>query len=247
MTKITAIIPCFNEEENIQGAIDSVNWADEIIVVDSYSTDQTKTIALSNKKVTWLEHEYTNSASQKNWTIPQAKHDWIFLLDADERCTEALRKEIQACLNNASRFSAYWIFRQNYFMGKKLQYIWSNDRVIRLFKKDECRYQNLNVHAEIETDGAIGQLQYKIDHDSFKNLDHYKEKLERYAQWSAKDYVKKTVKVGFFHLYVKPAFRFIKHYILELGILDGKEGFLISKLMAGAVRRRYEIIKEIQT
>ncbi len=247
MKKITAIIPCFNEEENIQGAIDSVLWADEIIVVDSFSTDQTKSIALSNKQIKWLEHEYKNSASQKNWTIPQAKHEWIFLLDADERCTSELRMEIQEELKRDTKHSAFWIFRQNYFMGKKLNYIWGNDRVIRLFKKSACRYQDLHVHAEIETNGSVGQLQHKIDHDSFKNIDHYKEKLERYAQWSAKDYVKKTVKVGFFHMHLKPAFRFLKHYVFELGILDGKEGFIISSLMAGAVRRRYEIIREIQS
>jgi glycosyltransferase involved in cell wall biosynthesis len=96
MLKITAIIPTFNEEAHISAAIQSVDWADEIIVVDSFSTDKTPELAKKNSRVKFIQHEYVNSASQKNWIIPQATHEWIFLLDADERVTLALREELKS-------------------------------------------------------------------------------------------------------------------------------------------------------
>ena len=121
MEKITAIIPTFNEQHNIKAAIDSVSWADEIIVVDSFSTDETVKIA-KEKGVRLLQREYGNSASQKNWTIPQAKFDWVFLLDADERVTENLKLEIKTLLETSIKKDAYWINRDNFFMKKKIRF-----------------------------------------------------------------------------------------------------------------------------
>lgn len=133
--KITAIIPTFNEEDNISGAIESCSFADEIIVVDSFSTDNTVKIAKTYNNVKVLEHEYIHSAAQKNWTIPQASYEWIFLLDADERTSPVLINEIKNTIINPS-CSAYWIPRSNVFMDKKLKYAWRGDAVIRLFKRD---------------------------------------------------------------------------------------------------------------
>ena len=245
MPKITAIIPTFNEEAHINAALDSVSWADEIIVVDSFSTDRTPALVRENNRVRFVQHEYVNSATQKNWIIPQAKNEWIFLLDADERVTKALRSELQAFQgrNESIAESAYWISRKNFFLGQRLNHIWKGDAVIRLFHRDQCRYQDLAVHAEIETKGKIGRLKGSLEHHSFLTMERYLEKLERYAHWSARDYDKRTGRIGFYQLWLKPAYRFCKHYILELGFLDGKAGYTISKLMARGVRRRYEIIQ----
>ena len=244
MKKISAIIPTFNEEAHIDEALKSVSWADEIIVVDSFSTDRTPQIVAAHPHVRFIQHEYVNSATQKNWIIPQASHPWIFLLDADERVTEGLRTEIEGWKKLDDENDAFWIKRQNFFLGKKLNFIWKGDAVIRLFKRDTCRYEDLAVHAEITTSGKVGQLNGKIEHHSFLTLEHYQNKMERYAQWSATDYEQKTKHVGLYHLWIKPAYRFFKHYILELGILDGKAGLAISKFMAWGVRRRYQIILE---
>jgi len=119
MLKITAIIPTFNEQDHILQAIESVSWADEIIVVDSYSTDKTVELALE-KKVKIIKREYQYSASQKNWAIPQAANDWIFLLDADERLSISLKDEILKWKTSTPKYNAYWIRRINHFMGKKL-------------------------------------------------------------------------------------------------------------------------------
>ncbi len=230
MEKISAIIPSFNEEHNIEDAIKSCLFADEIIVVDSFSTDRTKEIIKKFPNVKLLEHEYIHSAAQKNWTIPQASFDWIFLLDADERTTPELIKEIQETVESDSEPVAYWIGRDNYFMDKKLNHIWKGDAVIRLFRKSKCRYEDKNVHAEVLAQGTISKLNKRLIHDTYKGkgLEVHLLKGQRYTTWAALDRVNKIKKVTLYHLLVKPFFAFLKRYLLERGCLDGKPGFIIS-------------------
>ena len=230
MEKITAIIPCFNEEHNIKSAIESCLFADEIICVDSFSTDKTTEIIKSYPQVTLLEHEYIHSAAQKNWTIPNAKHDWIFLLDADETTNKKLIDEIKSTIASNPKEVAFWIGRDNYFMDQKLNFVWKGDAVIRLFRKSKCKYEDKHVHAEILAEGPIGRLKQKLAHDTYKGkgLEAHLLKGQRYTTWAAMDRVKKIKKVTFYHLLIKPIFAFLKRYILQLGILDGKPGFIIS-------------------
>ncbi len=239
MRKVTAIIPAFNEESNIEMAIRSVLWADEVMVVDSFSTDRTVEIA-RRMGCRILQHEYENSAAQKNWAIPQAANEWIFILDADEACPGPLAEEIGAVLEKGTTHSGFWIHRSNHFMGKRIRFCgWQNDRVIRLFRRDDCEYQDLRVHAEIVTEGSVGKLKNRIDHFTYRHYRQYAEKFERYTTWSAKDRLKRTGKVTLYHLMLKPAFRFIRQYILKLGILDGKVGFILCYMAAYSVFLRY--------
>ena len=241
MQKVSAIIPCYNEEHNIEAAIDSVKWADEIIIVDSFSTDKTAELA-KKQGVKFIQHEYENSAAQKNWIIPQATYNWVFLLDADERVTPELQKEIQSVLAQGSmKEDGFWLYRSNDFMGKRLRYSgWQGDKVVRLFKRS-CRYENKRVHAEIITkNGLFGELNQKLLHNTYVGFDHYIDKLNRYAWWQANDlFVKKKRSVTPYHLLVKPAARFTKHYMIQKGFLDGFPGFVISALQAYAVATRY--------
>ncbi|MEE2700473.1 MAG: glycosyltransferase family 2 protein [Bacteroidota bacterium] len=244
MEKLTAIIPTENEEHNIVATIKSVEFANEIIVVDSFSKDKTVELATPLAD-TILQREYENSASQKNWAIPQAKYKWILLLDADERVTPELKKEVIEIINSNSRISGFWIKRENYFMGKKVRFSgWRKDKVIRLFKRDECKYENKHVHAEIISDGEISILKNKLIHNTFISKEAYLRKLERYAKWQAKDYDKKLKRVTLFHTLIKPFVRFLKHYIFQLGILDGYVGFIISLYQAKSVKLRYKYLKE---
>ncbi len=227
MQQITAIIPTGNEEHNIEAAIDSVQFADEILVVDSFSTDKTVELAKA-KNARIIQREYGNSASQKNWAIPQATHDWIILVDADERINERMQQEIKDTLKNP-KHNAYWLKRQNYFMGQKLNYSgWQGDKVIRLFKRDSCSYQEKNVHSEVIVNGTTGQLKNKLDHYTYKDLEHYLEKSNRYSTWGAYDRIEKTKNVTAYHFIVKPFAGFFKKYIIQLGILDGKVGLIIA-------------------
>ncbi len=239
MPKISAIIPAFNEEANIEAALLSVQFADEIIVVDSFSTDKTLEIAKKyNAKI--LQREYENSASQKNWAIPQAAHEWIVLLDADEVLPKELQTEIISTLNKEPKEVAFWMYRTNQFMGRQLKYSgWQRDRVIRLFRKSKCKYEDKKVHAEVLADGPVGRLTHKIEHNTYKGFDHYVEKLNRYAWWQARDYEPKMGRITLFHILIKPWFRFFKHYVVEKGFLDGFPGFMISVLQGYAVLTRY--------
>lgn len=237
--KLTGIVPTGNEEENIDGVLSSLSFVDELMVVDSLSKDNTVEKAKKYTSVI-LEREYGYSASQKNWAIPQASHEWILLVDADERVTPELQKEVLEVINSNPKEVAFWIGRSNDFMGKRLRYSgWQGDKVIRLFKRDFCKYEDKQVHAEIIADGKVGELKNKLLHNTYKGLDHHIQKLNRYAEWQANDYLSRTKKLGVYHFFVKPAFRFYKHYFRGLGFLDGLPGLVVSALASYAVFMRY--------
>ena len=238
--RVTAIIPTFNEEIHIEEAIKSVSFADEIIVIDSYSTDNT--VALIKKhKVTLIQRVFDDFSSQKNYAIDLAKHNWIFVLDADERVTEALREEIlQTLLNKEEKPVAYWIYRSTIFMNRKIKYSgWQNDKVIRLFNKEYCKYNGKLVHDEIAADGQVGFLKNKIEHYSYKNFDTAILKRNKYAQLQAETLYKKGVTPNVFHFLIKPPFRFFKHYIIRRGFLDGFQVFIIAFIYFYTVFVRY--------
>ncbi len=240
MHKLTAIIPVGNEIHNIEDVIASVDFADEILVVDSLSTDGTfeKAKALGVKVI---RREYKYSASQKNWAIPQAKNQWILLVDADERVTPELQQEIIAILKNPPEdIVAYWIGRNNHFMGEHVKYSgWRNDSVIRLFKRDFCKYQDKHVHAEIIADGDVGRLKQKFYHNTYITFDKYIEKMNRYSWWQAKDYDKKTGNLTPYHFVIKPFWGFFKHYILQSGFRDGVVGLTIGYIQGYVIFMRY--------
>ncbi|MBL4752757.1 MAG: glycosyltransferase family 2 protein [Flavobacteriales bacterium] len=238
MQKLTVIIPCKNESHNMDDVLQTVQWADEILVVDSFSTDDTLAIA---RKYTdrILEHEYKNSAAQKNWAIPRATHEWILLVDADERVSQELQDEIKELLGGEPKHNAYWMKRDNYFMGKHVKYGGMvGDRVIRLFTKS-ARYEERNVHAEIMIDGSVGELKGKLKHNSYKDLGHYVDKINRYTKWSAMDKDAATGRIGLFHILIKPGFKFFQFYILKRGFLDGFVGLVLASLSAYTILLRY--------
>ncbi|MGB5981872.1 MAG: glycosyltransferase family 2 protein [Nonlabens sp.] len=238
---LSAIIPSYNESHNIVEVLKSVDFCDEVILVDSNSTDGT--IELAKPFITkLLTREYEHSASQKNWAIPQAKHEWILLVDADERVTPALREEILNLLPQIDdeNHVGYWVGRKNFFMGKQVHYSgWKNDKVIRLFKKSKCRYVDKHVHSEIVADGTVGWLENKLLHYKYVNIDHHVVKLQRYASLQARDFDKKVGKITAFHVVVKPFWGFFKHYVLQRGFLDGFVGFAIAYLRSYGIFMRY--------
>ncbi|MEE2953558.1 MAG: glycosyltransferase family 2 protein [Bacteroidota bacterium] len=246
MKKLTAIITCMNEEHNIVNVIKSVDFADEIMIVDSFSTDNTMKLA-EPLATTILQRKYDSPALQKNWAIPQAQHKWIILLDADERVSPKLKAEIQETLKSEIVFDCFWIKRENYFLNKKVRFSgWQGDKVIRLFNRDKCRYENKKVHEEIIQNGKVGKLKNKLIHNTFVSKQAYLKKIKRYAKWQAEDYNKKTKYITFYHTAIKPIIRFLKHYILHLGIFDGYVGIIIAKYQAKAVKLRYEYLKELR-
>jgi glycosyltransferase involved in cell wall biosynthesis len=232
-TRLSVIIPSYNEENNIRECLESVTWADEILVVDSFSTDKTLEIAREYTDRI-LQHEYINSAAQKNWTIPQARHDWVLIVDSDERVTPELCNEITDLLGHAPLKDGYWIRRKNFLFGKEIRHSgWGSDSVLRLFRKDLGRYQEKRVHAEVELKNTE-MLGGYLEHISVSSLTDWVNKINRYSSWKARDKYERGTTAPILHMVLRPPMRFIKDYILRLGLLDGWRGFLISTLSAFA-------------
>lgn len=245
--KITVIIPTRNEERNLPACLDSVAWADEVFVVDSFSTDATPRIA-AERGVRFVQHEYVNSATQKNWAIPQATHPWVLIVDADERVTPELRGEILTILASPHPRDGYDIGRANHFLGRPVRFSgWQNDSCLRLFRRDKGRYQDRHVHADVEIQGGrVGRLHNKLLHYTFTSYDQYMRKFDQYTSWAARDRATRTPVVRWYHLTLRPAGRFFKQYFLKLGILDGKAGLIISTMAAFSVFLKYAKLWEIR-
>lgn len=239
MEKITALIIAFNEEEMLPGCLDSAAWADEILVVDSFSTDRTVEIARS-RGARVLQNPFTTHARQKNWAIPQASHEWLIILDADERATDELRDEIRAQLENGPDCDGYAVYRRSYFFGREIRHCgWDRDKVIRFVRRDRARYVDVSVHEEIEVDGKMGHLRGKILHFTYRDFDQLMEKLGRYTSLSAEDLHRRGKRPGTVNLTLRPLWRFAKMYLLRRGFLDGKAGLILCGLSACYVFVKY--------
>lgn len=244
--RLTILIPTFNEERNIREAIECSRWADEVLVVDSFSTDQTVSIARElGARV--LEHEYVNSATQKNWAIPQAACEWVMVLDADERITPRLKDEIEAFVADPGEYHGLRLFRSNHFMGKPIRHCgWQDDSVLRVFPRDEGRYVDREVHADALVNGPVKVADSRLLHYTFDNFQQYMKKFDQYTTWAAGDRARKTKQVTFVHLALRPLWRFFKQYILRLGILDGRAGLIICTLSMFSVFLKYAKLWERQ-
>lgn len=243
---ISAIITTYNEAHNVTKALESLNWVDEIIVMDSFSTDDTLAIAAKYKAQIY-QHTYDYPAAQKNRAITKASCDWILLLDADEILSKDLILEIQTLLQNKSNDTeAYWIYRKNYFMNQEIKHSgWAGDKVVRLFRKS-CRYKDERVHEEIDLKNKkVAYLKNKIIHNTYKDLTHFTEKIVRYASYKATEYKQKKINPSSYNMYIKPLIRLVKQYIFKAGFLDGKVGWIVSYLGAYEVFMRYALLKEM--
>jgi glycosyltransferase involved in cell wall biosynthesis len=244
--KITVIIPTYNEERNLAACLAGVRWADEIFVVDSFSADRTPEIAREHG-VRFVQHEYVNSAAQKNWAIPQAAHPWVMIVDADERVSPELGEEIRRAIASPDAADGYDVGRLNYFMGRRVRFSgWQNDACLRLFRRDKGRYQDRHVHADVIVEGRVGKLKHKLVHNTFDSFEQYMRKFDRYTSWAAEDRAERTARVRWHHLTLRPMGRFLKQYLLKLGILDGKAGLVISALAAYSVFLKYAKLWELR-
>ncbi|CAI8352797.1 MAG: SPBc2 prophage-derived glycosyltransferase SunS [Flavobacterium sp. SCGC AAA160-P02] len=238
MTKITAIIPTFNEQERIKNSLKSAQFADEVIVIDSFSTDDTISI-VKNSNAILLQRKFDNFSKQKNYAIQQASHDWIVWIDADEVLTKDLQQEIKGAIENPNKNVGYYIYRIFFFKGKKMRFTGTqNDKLIRLFNRKYCRYEGI-VHEKIIANGKLGVLKNKILHYSYISFDRYIVKLNQHSALKAQELYDKGLSITPFHLIIKPFARFIKHYFIKLGILDGFYGFVISFALSYGVLVRY--------
>lgn len=225
---VTAIIHTLNELENIDDCLDSVSWADEVYVVDSFSTDGTvERIREKHPQVRFEQREYLGAASQKNWAIDRASHDWIFVIDADERVTPKLREEIIRTMDGPLDHWAYSVGRLNFMLGKEVRYSGlQRDRVTRLFHRGHARYPNKRVHADLLVDGPTMELRHKMQHFYIRSFDHMIAKMTRYANWGAAQMYIDGKTTGVAGIIGHPFGKFVRDYILNLGFLDGVRGLI---------------------
>jgi len=249
-TPITAIIPCKDELPNIEACLDSLRAiVDEIIIAESGSTDGTLEFVRSLPDCRVIEREYVNPSDFKNWAIPHASHEWILLLDADERVSTELAQEItdlkQSILSETA-LSAYWIGRQNYFLGRRVRYSgWQNDGVVRLFRR-ECRYEKVQVHEEIDmSEIKVGRLKNCLIHHTYRSFAHYFDKMQRYTTWGAQEAHARGRRGTVADLVLRPPMRFFRHYVLKLGFLDGLTGYILATLTGFSVLLKYLKLWEI--
>lgn len=225
---VSAIITSFNEVDFIEECVRSVDWADEIYLVDSYSTDGTLELVRSKfPKVRIEQREYLGAASQKNYAIDRARHDWIFYIDADERVTPALRVELERTLDGPLDRWAWSVGRRNFMMGEEVRYSGlQRDRVTRLFHRKHARYPNKRVHADLLVDGETGRLDQKMDHFYIRSFDHMIAKMTRYANWGAAQMFIEGSNPAAHHILGHAFTKFFRDYILNLGFLDGARGMI---------------------
>ncbi len=243
--RLTIIVPTYNEAGNIRECLESARFADELLVVDSFSDDDTLAIA-RRAGARIIQRQYGYSAQQKNWAIPQATHEWILLVDADERVTPELREEILALLRDTPRADGYWIRRVNHFIGRPIRHCgWGSDKVIRLFRRDVSRYQDRRVHAEIDLPGPLPTMKHALEHHTFRSFGQYWHKLQLYSEWGASQMYLEGRRARGIDVLVRPFGRFIKMYLLRLGFLEGAHGVVLSMLGAFTVYLKYARLWEM--
>ncbi|HEX8171274.1 MAG TPA: glycosyltransferase family 2 protein [Thermoanaerobaculia bacterium] len=223
---VTVIIHTLNERDYIEECIRSVEWADEIYMVDSFSTDGTVEFVRERFPRARIEQrEYLGAASQKNYAIDRAAHDWIFVIDADERVTPALAAEIGRTLDGPLDYWAYSVGRRNFMLGQEVRYSGlQRDRVTRLFHRGHARYPNKRVHADLVVDGATFDLRQKMLHFYIRSFDHMIAKMTRYANWGAAQMYIDGKSTGLFGIVGHPLGKFVRDYIVNFGFLDGARG-----------------------
>ncbi|MES4787383.1 MAG: glycosyltransferase family 2 protein, partial [Nitrospiraceae bacterium] len=243
---LSVLVPCGNSQDVIEDCLRSVSWADELVVVDSFSTDNT--LAIAEKYATRIiQREYINSATQKNWAIPQVSHDWILIVDTDERVSAELRNEIEKVLENPEDYAGFKIPRLNHGWGHPL---WHGghypDFQLRLFRKDAGRYQPRHVHAHVLLEGSCGILTQPLIHFGQRSMDQViHHLLEHFTTWEAKDRRERGIRFSARATITRPIAAFFYRYLVLRGFLDGVPGLLMSGFIAAYVFLTYAKIWEL--
>jgi glycosyltransferase involved in cell wall biosynthesis len=244
MRPLSVLICTRDESVALPECLASAAFADEIVVVDSGSTDDTVDIARrAGARV--LHHDFESHAAQKNWGITQVAHEWVLILDADERVSDALREEIVGVLDEAEPRAGYWIWRSNRFLGRAIRGSgWQRDRVLRLFDRSRGRYEARLVHEEVRLDAPAGRLRNRLRHDSCRDLSTWLRKTNHYATLGAAELRSRGRKGAFRDVVLRPPARFVKQYVFQQGFRDGTEGFILCVVAAYGVFAKYALLWE---
>jgi len=244
--KLSVTVITRNEAADIAEALRSVAWADEIIVVDSESTDQTVPI----------ERQFTDRVvvrpwpgyiAQKNYAAAQAAHDWILSLDADERVTPALAEEIRAVLDAAPAHAAYWIPRVSFHLGRWIRTTdWYPDHQLRLYDRRAAEWAGQYVHESVTVRGSQGRLRHELQHFPYRDIADHLETMDRYTTYAARQMYENGRRAGVLQVAGHPPLAFLRNYVAKRGVRDGMPGLVISAMNAYYVFLKFAKLWELE-
>ncbi|MFM8534414.1 MAG: glycosyltransferase family 2 protein [Acidimicrobiia bacterium] len=243
----TATIITFNEAANIQAALESLSWADEIVVVDSQSTDDTVAIA---RRFTdnVIVRPWPGYIAQKNFAAAQATHDWIFSLDADERVTPQLAAEVRALLSAGPRSAGYRVPRVTFHLGRWMRSTdWYPDYQLRFYDRRRASWSGKYVHESVKAQGPVEDLRCELQHYAYRDLAHHFQTMDRYTTLAAQQMFEQGRRAGFLDLMLHPPAAFVRNYILRGGFRDGVPGLIVSAMNARYVGLKFAKLWELSS
>jgi len=232
VAKLSVTVITHNEAANIEACLESVGWADEILVVDSGSTDRTAELArAAGARV--IERDWPGYAAQKNFAAGEAGHDWILSVDADERVTPELRDEIRRVLDDHSDAAGYRVPRVTWHLGRWIRTTdWYPDYQLRLYDRRRAAWKPRRVHESVTADGPVAYLKRDLQHYSFRDLSDQMARLDRYSTLAAEEMYEAGRRAGIVDLMLHPPAAFLRNYLLRRGFADSLPGFIISVMNA---------------
>ncbi len=238
--KISAVVVCYNEEDNIERCLKSLLWADEIVVIDSFSTD--RTVELCKKFTKRLyQREWPGFIQQKSYAVSLAKNKWVFSLDSDEVVTQELRDEILArLLADKDKIDGYYVKRHSFHLGRWINHGgWYPDYKLRLFKKSEVVCGGENPHDKYFVNGKTARLDGEIEHYTYRNISDQLTTIDKFSDISADGLFRKGSRFTLVKMFFKPPIKFFETYIYKLGFLDGLAGLVIAVLSSYYIFVKY--------
>jgi glycosyltransferase involved in cell wall biosynthesis len=235
-----------DEEKNIEDCVRSVGFCDEVIVVDSHSTDRTRELATAlGARV--VEHDWEGHIGQKNFAVAQAKNDWVLCLDADERVTPELRAAVEKIVAGEPACAGYEVNRRNVYLGRWIKHGgWYPDAKVRLFDRRRGKWGGVNPHDHVQVDGAVQALGADLEHLTYRDVSHHVTKsIDYFSTISAKEKLARGPSFVTVQLLLGPPWKFFKMFFLRLGFLDGWRGFIVAMLGAFFVFLKYAKLWEL--
>ncbi len=242
MQRLSVAIITLNEESNIRRTLDSVRWADEIVIVDSGSTD--RTVEICREFTPHVHHlDWLGYGRQKNAAIDRTTGDWVLSLDADEPVEAELADEVRSIISSPGARDGYRIPRKTYFLGRLVRHGgWYPDLNLRLFRRGKGRFEERSVHEAVRVDGSVGTTRHAILHYAYPDLASYLASINRYSSLAVQVMAEKGIapfKVSWLNILFRPIFTFLYKYFFRLGFLDGKHGLVLNLFHSCYVFAKY--------
>jgi glycosyltransferase involved in cell wall biosynthesis len=244
--KLSVTIITRNEAADVGEALQSAAWADELIVVDSHSTDETVAIATPHADRV-VARDWPGYVAQKNFAASIASHDWILSLDADERVTPALAAEIQTLLTTTPAAVGYRIPRVTWHLGRWMRSTdWYPDFQLRLYDRRSAEWTGRHVHESVAARGSVGRLRGELEHFAYRDIADHLETIDRYTTYAARQMHEDGRRAGFLDIAAHPPLAFLRNYVARGGIKDGTPGLIVSALNAYYVFLKFAKLRELQ-